>query len=137
LSRDKRSGEPRPYFGREVTFAEAFPRIADLRVEVDQVDMIWGNPIAPGPRAFTMDHQPGEVVACHDPHCYGGGLQIGELLRGLVRRKETELSTSLRCEGYEASPGGQRRYRSCATRFVVRIHIAFSEEDAAGPADPA
>lgn len=116
------------YFGHEVAFTEVFPQIANLRIQVDQVEAIWGQPRSPGPHVFSMDRQPGEVVDCQDPRCYGGGLQLGELLRDVVRQKRTELETSKRCCGYEGSPKGQRRYRNCLTLFKVRIQLTYREE---------
>lgn len=98
-------------FGRKASFAEVFPEIEDLRVEVEEFGegtTKWNRE-----RIYRKQGFPGEYIDCHNPLCYNGGFSIGDILREMVRNRQTELETSKLCKGHEGSPKGRRVYRKC------------------------
>lgn len=111
-------------FGRKAPFHEAFPDIEDFDIEVteDGRDMIGRGPRR---RVYRKSDPPGEFVDCSNPSCYDGGVSIGSLLRTMVFTRETEHQSNHICQGYEGSPKGRRRYRSCLNRFEVKITLTY------------
>ena len=111
-------------FSQKKPFDEAFPEIADIRIEVaESTDPIWGTPRA---RVYSRENGlPGEFVDCHNSSCYNGGFSVGQMIRDMLRDKKTEAETAAMCRGYEGSPKGRRRYRTCLTTFKVKIQIVY------------
>lgn len=46
----------------------------------------------------------------------------------MVSKKQTDLETVAICQGYEGSPKGKRRYRSCINSFKVKVHITYKAQ---------
>ena len=110
-------------FGRKVSFNEAFPEIEDVTVDIEEVGYVAQYK---GKRTYhkgSMD----EYIDCSNPLCYNGGVSIGAILREIVRGKQTELTTSKMCQGYEVPPKGRRRIRDCVNVFAVKVSIKYKE----------
>lgn len=115
-------------FARKVGFQEAFPDIEHVSVEV-QIHSLGGSPSEADKTTYT-EATLGEYVDCTNPLCYRGGVSIGGLIREMVRSKATALETTKKCQGYEGSAGGRRKYRECFTIFQIKISIRYKTGDA-------
>ena len=113
-------------FSKKVSFEEAFPEIADLKVVVEED----GHGVHEWNRTRHYGKGVGEYIDCSNSLCYNGGFSLGNILREMVRNRETHKETTEICQGYEGSPKGQRRYRSCLNHFKITVDIVFKEEDA-------
>ncbi len=114
-----------PFFGPKSTFAEAFPEIQSLRVEVTERGhgTEW---MGPGARVYT-ETIAGEFINCSNTVCYNGGFRLGGILRDMVRSRETERTGTASCQGYERSPKGRRKYRKCWNSFEYKIAVKYRE----------
>ena len=108
-------------FGQKVPFSQAFPEIADIRIEVEIGTAPSGNP----KRFYSGHHLPGEYVDCDNSLCYNGGFSIGEVLRDMVRKREADREGRAICAGYEGSPKGRRKYRDCLNFFRYKVHVDY------------
>jgi len=109
-------------FGKKVKFEEAFPEIKTLRVECTEEGYGARNPIT---RIYTEKNTPGEYIDCHNPLCYNGGFSIGQILREMVQKREKHWEGTKFCQGYEGSPKGRRKYRSCINSWKVKVDIEY------------
>jgi hypothetical protein len=110
-------------FSRKMKFEEAFPEIEDINIEIEEKGYgVYGELSR---KSYTKQNMPGEYVDCSNPSCYNGGFSIGQILRDMVGNKQTDAETSKGCQGYEGSPKGRRRYRSCINFFTIRAHIDY------------
>lgn len=114
-----------PFFGRKSTFAEAFPEIESLRVEVTEAGDGTGW-MSPGPRVYT-ETTAGEFVNCSNPVCFNGGFRLGHILRDMVRSRKTEHTGTAICQGNEGSRKGRRIYRKCLNSFKYEIAVEYRE----------
>ncbi len=112
------------------SFDKAFPEIEDIKVEVTESGE--GTTQANRERIYRKQTFPGEYTDCHNPMCYNGGFSIGEIIRDMIRNKQAELTTYKMCQGYEGSPKGRRRYRSCVNSFDINVTIKYKEEKNGG-----
>jgi len=113
-------------FSKKVSFNEAFPQLEDYTIEVLELeDMMWGKEVRT--RLFNRDNPPVESVDCSNHICYSGGISIGSILRNMVREGKTEEAVTEKCRGYEGSPKGQKRYRSCAHFFKVKVKLKYKD----------
>jgi hypothetical protein len=124
-NRDKASdifNKGEPLFGKKIGFAEAFPTIAAIAVEVT-IDGRGVRGLKETSR-FDAGTLRGEFLDCRDPRCYGGGFQIGAVLRTMVTKKQTHHVGLALCEGTE---GGTARKRGspCITQFDYHIDIVY------------
>jgi hypothetical protein len=130
-------GRPNESFGRfrraqfllakKGSFAEAFPTIADFRIEVaESGDAIWGRE-SNGKRVYTKTNPPGEYHNCSNSSCYNGGIAIGGIVRSMVAKGETHSKESAICQGYEGSPKGRRQYRRCLHHFTVEVSLTYQD----------
>jgi hypothetical protein len=110
------------FFAGKTTFRESFPTIKAARVEVTESDSFGWNPGEP--RVYT-ESTLGEYIDCHKRLCYNGGFSIGDLLRDMVTRRETDRPATKMCQGDEASPKGRKIYRKCRNAFSIQIHIDY------------
>ena len=112
-------------FSQKVSFDEAFPEIEDLTVEVEK----FGEGVQKWNRksVYRKQNFPGEYIDCNNSLCYNGGFSIGSILREMVKNKQLELETSELCIGYEGSPKGIKKYRSCLNCFKVKVTIKYKE----------
>lgn len=112
-------------FGKTSSFERAFPNILELSVEVEEQNSN-GSPI----RTRRIDHRDmSEYVDCSNRFCYNGGVSVGRIIRNMVGSKATRHETELLiCQGYEGSPKGRRRYRSCLHAFRVVAEVKYRSE---------
>jgi len=107
---------------RKVTFAEAFPEIETLRVEVQESPRYarYGGE----PATYTQDTI-GEYVDCSNRLCWNGGASVGSVIRGMTHERKTEESVQRSCQGREGSPKGRRQYGICGNFFKVKVQIKY------------
>ena len=111
-------------FSRKASFQEAFPEIADLKVVVEQD----GDGVREWNRVRYLGRDSAEeYVDCSNPLCYNGGFRLGETLRAMASAKETHKEETAVCQGYEGSPKGRRRYRSCMNFFKFTVDITYKD----------
>lgn len=115
-----------PFFGQKVSFEKAFPDIADLRVTVTEN----GYGVTEGFDTQTYLKSVGEFVNCSNSSCYNGGFSLGNVIREMVRQKKTHAEEHHACQGYEGSPKGRKRYRSCINSFHIVADIKYKEQPA-------
>jgi len=104
------------------SFAEAYPTIKSLRVEV--TEKMIASPAKPT-HVYT-ERTFRHTVDCSNPACYSGGVTIGFEIHNMVAKDETEREWIAPCEGYEGN--SQKRTRSCATLFTIRATIVYRDE---------
>ncbi len=112
-------------FGKASSFSEAFPTIADLRIEVEE----YGDGVPEKLRKTTYTHHnfPGEYINCRNRRCYNGGFRLGELLRFMTAANKTESESTEFCQGYEGSPKGRVKDGPCENYFKVAITIEYKD----------
>ena len=108
-------------FAQKVSFAEAFPTIATLKVVVERS----GPGVYEWNRTQCFTSNVGEYVDCQNPVCFNGGFSVGSLLRQMVAENTKHLEVTKFCQGYEGSPKGKRRYRSCTSSFKITIDLEY------------
>jgi hypothetical protein len=114
-------------FSKKVSFAEAFPQIEDLVIEVEESGRdVWHGS---SKSTYRMDHLPGEYINCSNSLCYNGGFSIGSILREMVRNKQTEIETGKMCQGNEGSPKGRKIYRKCLNMFKIKVSLTYKKEE--------
>lgn len=118
-----------PVFGSKVPFAEAFPDITDIRIEVSESSLGGGRQHH---AVCTRDHLPGEYVDCSNPLCYRGGVSIGSILREMVRTRHMTAEVTRLCQSNEGSPKGRRIYRKCLHSFKIKVTLTYTEAAAGG-----
>ena len=107
-------------------FYEAYPSIAKLHVEVYEATMGLGSET----REWVLTEENfRHAVNCSNSVCYGGGIEIGWFIHDMVRDKATDRELRQKCKGYEGSPKGRKRYRSCFHSFHIKAHIEYKEGD--------
>ena len=113
-------------FAKKSPFKEAYPEIDDLTIEVNKTSH-HNYTESPLKHHFSIENPPGEYIDCDNPLCYNGGFSIGSVLRRMVSNKETQKEGSGSCQGYEGSPKGRRRYRSCLSVFRYKANIKYKK----------
>jgi hypothetical protein len=109
------------------TFEKAYPEVKSIRVEIRP----HGEGFEPFRNqterldVYTEKSVPA-IVDCRNPRCYGGGLNLDDLIRwAVVEPKRTEYETSMSCGGYEGSPKGRRKGDPCDTLFNVKVSVTY------------
>jgi len=114
-------------FSKKVPFEEAFPEIKNFWIEVQTLSE--GSKFVDYITTYTMGNKPGEYIDCRNPLCYNGGFSIGRILRNMVSKKQTNYEGSEYCQGYEGSPKGRVKYRSCCSRWKVKVNLEYKEPE--------
>jgi hypothetical protein len=111
MSRDERMKasdvfrESQFVFAEKAQFADAFPQIASVRIQVEETGRGAGAGRSSGRRTSTYTERSlGEFVDCSNTLCFNGGVSIGALLRQAVRAHEATFEGYEMCRGYEGSP---------------------------------
>jgi len=112
-------------FSQKVSFEEAFPEIADLKVIVEES----GHGVREWNRVRHYGKNIGEYIDCSNPLCYNGGFSLGSILREMVRKRETHREETAICQGYEGSPKGRRKYRDCMNFFKITVDIQYKPNE--------
>lgn len=120
----------RPFRGAAFPLSETLAKVETLRVEVRPT--VKGRPIISfGNHEWIELYNEKtivEILNCRNPSCYGGGLDLANLLWNVVNKKKAEDETSISCAGEERSPKGRRYHRPCDTRFSVKINVTYKEQ---------
>ncbi|OQB79347.1 MAG: hypothetical protein BWX88_04882 [Planctomycetes bacterium ADurb.Bin126] len=111
-------------FAEKVSFAQAFPEIDSIRVTVTEDG--YGVTAGYNTRTYSTSSI-GEYVNCSNSLCYNGGFDLGSIIRQIVRERRTHAEEHRACQGYEGSPKGRRRYRSCINSFEIVVDITYKE----------
>lgn len=113
-------------FSRKVPFKEAFPEIKSVTVRTEESGYSPSGRYFDKPSFRVYDENTlGEYIDCSNPLCYGGGFSIGQILREMVSERHTHHEKTTFCKGYEGSPKGRRRYRSCVNHWKVIVDIEY------------
>jgi hypothetical protein len=72
------------------------------------------------PRIYTNSNLR-DCIECRE-RCQGGGFQIGEVISEMEKRREIDREVTAYCWGREG-----RTNRRCKNRFLIEIHIEFSD----------
>ena len=116
-----RKDQGMPLFGSQTTFAEAYPQIEDITVEVEEIGK--GVNSSNRNRRYTKEHFPGDYVSCSSPVCSRQGFFLGFYVNSMVLERKAELEKMDLCKGSE-SPR-----RGCPNTFKFKITIKYIEED--------
>ncbi|MCA3027720.1 MAG: hypothetical protein ING66_03890 [Rhodocyclaceae bacterium] len=110
-------------FSKKGTFADAFPTIEDIKVIVKRGGHSGVNE---WDKESHYGTNIGEYVDCSNPVCYNGGISVGDFVRSMVAANQVHFEKeSIFCQGYEGSPKGKRRYRTCTNHFGIMIDIKY------------
>ena len=115
-------------------FEQAFPDIQEVRAEVIVKSRGSQFTNSKGGMIYTKENFPGEYINCGNPVCYGGGFSLGGILREMIHKEQTHYEGGQICKGYEGSPGGRRRYRSCMSYWEVKVDVVYKPEAQPGKA---
>jgi hypothetical protein len=111
-----------PVFGKKASFADTFPTIEELHVDV----LESGSGVRPGFHRRGYDSASAkEFVNCSNSHCFNGGFNLGDILREVVKSGNTTSETDHYCQGYEGSPKGKKFYQTCDHSFRVKISARY------------
>ena len=122
-----RNDPTRPFLARRCTFAEAYPLVNDIKVEIKQTGELRS--AMDKQRVYTKADLP-STIPCSNPRCQQGGYVIDDIVGFMVQEKETEKESSNRCPGHEGSPKGRRKGDPCYNRVTAKIAISYNEIDA-------
>ena len=110
---------------RRINFAEVFPQIKTVKVEVAQ-------------RNHDLDQQAEyvgydettlvEYVNCFNPKCAEGAFHIAGILLDMVNSKSIDHKVTANCDSDEMRQNGQSVKTVCRTRFQVAIHVEYKEQ---------
>ena len=95
--------------------------IVELEVRVKEIDdLFWGGNSKI--RVFSRENVP-EHIDCSNPICHGGRILIGEVIRDTLKANKEQMIVNKKCPGYEGSPKGRKRYKSCIHAFEITVHV--------------
>ena len=99
---------------------------------LDSVDKIGARVVEKGRRASPYEiriiHKDAvrERIDCSNPLCTGGGISLGDILRDMVRGRQTDFIGTSFCAGEEIPhPEVPEPVRSCRNRFEVEATLRF------------
>jgi hypothetical protein len=114
-------------FSSKASFEEVFPEVESHTVRVTESTYGGEKP------AYWSG---GEFADCSNPLCFNGGVAVGRLIKSMVSDRQTDATFTRLCQGYEGSPKGKRRYRSCIHSFEVVVHLDYRAADDEGKDAP-
>jgi hypothetical protein len=124
-------GSSDPAFSKKVIFDKAFPEIDDIKIEVIETSELKTSDTLKSEQyqnlKRTYGKTIGEYIDCHNKFCYNGGFSIGSIIRDMVNTKQIVKEDAVFCQGYEGSPKGRKRNRSCLHYFSFRVEIKYKE----------
>jgi len=113
-------------FPKTNKFDEAFPFIKELHVEV--IESGEGVNELNERNVYDKHSLPGKFIDCHNPMCYNGGFDIGSAIRLMEYDRQTQREIQSRCQGYEGSPKGRKKYDACLNSFKIKINIKYKND---------
>jgi hypothetical protein len=117
----------RPFVTTTNNFSQAFPTIAETRIDIVSRFSPSGEK-----REYSTRSEPREFIDCTNRRCYNGGVRLGQLLRAMVETGKTEEELNLPCQGYEGSPKGRRKSGPCDNFFTIHIVLTLKKADSGG-----
>ena len=66
-----------------------------------------------------------ERIICNNPACFDGGFSLGDLLREIVKNRQTEFIGTSFCTGRAGDPEAPGPHPSCDTRYNLEIRILY------------
>lgn len=111
-------------------FAEVFPEIVEIEITVVRAGKGSLGRWEEQTLRYDRTTVPGEYINCANPLYYNGGFSLGDVLRGMYKRRETSGEGQEFCQGYEGSPQGRRRYGSCMTSFKDTVQLVYRQPEA-------
>jgi hypothetical protein len=121
--------ESRPWLGTPALFLDAYPQVAEIKVESDESGDF---PIGQSPhmqhRVLT-NNDVGSVLRCSNPLCKQGGLSIQNVVYFMLEAHETYKEFTGHCDGHEGSPKGRRKGAPCSNYFKVKVTIKYKQSD--------
>jgi hypothetical protein len=104
-------------FGRDETFEQAFPGLAEAVVRVRDVET--------GETLFYQAATLGETIRyCSNPDCDGRGFSIGTVLREMVKTGQTTRGEDQRmCRGWDRAAR-----RMCLWSFSFTVSLTYKTE---------
>lgn len=112
-----------PALGQLTTFQKAYPQVAHLDLQVKASPVGFGEERV---YHYSLQHPPGNYCACPNPHCSGGGFEIGRLLHDLISAKQESGEAKGPCVGRERMGKGSR---TCYYRFKATASLRYVEGD--------
>jgi len=104
-------------------FAKQPDDIVDIHVKLKEVDDIfWGGKSRV--MVFEKENLPGRIN-CSNPRCQEGGVSINELIKDAIKERKEFAEAKKKCSGYEGSPKGRIKRKSCIHAFEVTVHIRY------------
>ena len=116
--------ESKSLLPKTASFSDVFPEIKDLSIEIEQ-DSFHNKKLDTIKSFYDIKNPPGPFIDCDNPFCYNGGFNIGNILKYMIVRKETEEENTISCQGYEGSPKGRRKDDDCLNQFNYKIKIKY------------
>ncbi len=104
-------------------FVDIFPELDAILVEVEEFDR---ESKSIGKRSFDI-LQLQETIACSNPNCHLGGLEIGLPLRRLIRERIEQKQIRDICRGYNGDPETLPRPDICGHSFIVNILTKYKD----------
>jgi hypothetical protein len=115
-------------FSQKGSFAEAFPQLEEAKVSLTESGYVGYTLDGSNKKKRTVSSKSGnlgEYINCSNPLCYNGGFSVGQSIREMISAAETHREDHAVCQGYEGSPKGRRRYRSCINFFTFTIDLTY------------
>jgi hypothetical protein len=114
------------------SFLDAYPTVRSIRVEVRPV----GEGFEPCRdmteylEVYTEHNIIPAILDCRNPRCFGGGLDLDQLIRwAVVEAKQIEYETTKSCKGYEGTAKGRKNDGPCGTYFKVKVSVVYKESE--------
>lgn len=116
-------------FAKRGHFSEIFPEVERFLVEFEEVGIVER---ADRHEGFTpvhcgkmTQHAVSQYIRCTNYRCYGGGIEIVQIVGEMVRNRETERTGEAECIGHEGTPKGRKIYGKCFNRFRYCVKISY------------
>jgi hypothetical protein len=106
---------------RKTTFADAFPQISSLEVEIKATPMGFGRTEI---LRYTLETIARGFSPCPNPNCRAGGFDVGVFLHQMIVAGLTSGETGGGCEGAEGLP--RHKKRCCIYSFSGRVAISYA-----------
>jgi len=114
-------------FAGKGSFKEAFPQIKSLTIRTEERG--YGVYKDLNVQTYAIERPPSEYIDCSNPRCYNGGFSVGEILREMARERKTHWEGIRVCQGYEGSPKGRVRDRSCINHWNITVNLEYYPEE--------